>query len=689
MAFSFLPPVSIDQRNSSSSKSVQRNRFDLSVSMRSAWGSGILIIKWANKIGLAVGGVNTRPVRRIGSCPVRDHSGSFKPLPLAAALILIATTVILHSLLGFRDENTGGNPPGYGNESLPKYSDTTKLLNSETDKAELNNTDRNSKDYSDFLHASESGAGDNNKQGKSRGGYKYAKSVTHKGMTALTNYPSEPVLTNSISLPPPRLESPESITVGGQEANSSNDQSDTPQDRSSDEHWNGTHFIAGIVLDQAGEPVSGIWLTARCVHLFDRRVAASLPESERERSVRTGYDGFYEFSRLYDGEYRVYTRATDRYASAGITTRAGVESADLVIVERERLLSVYGTVSDSEGVPLEGVRVMPVGQMAAMTYSDSLGGYRMDLEINRDTERYSIQFQHEDHRITYLQLDSSDYRKLNEVSLDATLHPLADVALISGQVTNNTGIPVAGERIKLFSRDQGRTYTAVTDSNGGFSMAGVASSDDYWIEVRPASLYKDYKRTNLRVGTGGLYLQVVLHPLGTGTLVGRMIDANGMPIPNFSLLVSSRDAVRQPLQLTSDEQGYFELESVPAGRLIFETRSLPYFAIKGVYLPAGEERVVELILDWGDHELYGRVLNSRGWPLAGSDIYLTWNLREGDINSISSRRVNADSEGYFLFTRLGPGLHRVTVDNVPGLEKFRTEHEVGAGDSEVWVQLRE
>lgn len=98
---------------------------------------------------------------------------------------------------------------------------------------------------------------------------------------------------------------------------------------------------------------------------------------------------------------------------------------------------------------------------------------------------------------------------------------------------------------------------------------------------------------------------------------------------------------------------------------------------------------MNLVLDWGSYQLPGRVLDSKGQPVPVSDIYLIWTLRENGVSSSSTRKTAANAEGYFLFTQLGQGLHKILINNAPGFEKFELEYDVSLDGEEVLVQLQE
>ncbi|HLU49780.1 MAG TPA: carboxypeptidase-like regulatory domain-containing protein, partial [Planctomycetota bacterium] len=90
--------------------------------------------------------------------------------------------------------------------------------------------------------------------------------------------------------------------------------------------------------------------------------------------------------------------------------------------------------------------------------------------------------------------------------------------------------------------------------------------------------------------------------------------------------------------------------------------------------------------DWGDYEMRGRVVDVRGVPIAGANVYLSWFHREGEIRSSATRTATADDRGEFEFTRLGPGIHRVNV-NAPGYRAAQANHDVVSGGRVIEIRL--
>ncbi|MEE9608881.1 MAG: carboxypeptidase regulatory-like domain-containing protein [Myxococcota bacterium] len=128
--------------------------------------------------------------------------------------------------------------------------------------------------------------------------------------------------------------------------------------------------------------------------------------------------------------------------------------------------------------------------------------------------------------------------------------------------------------------------------------------------------------------------------------------------------------------MASDDSGYFAVEDAPEGQLTLVTRSLPHLEVTGITLAAGLSKNVDLVLDWGEQVMTGRVLGDDAAPVSGAQLSLSWSHQRGAAHSRSLRRTLSDAGGSFRFTQLGPGTHQLAV-SAPGYVERRESFEVG------------
>lgn len=447
--------------------------------------------------------------------------------------------------------------------------------------------------------------------------------------------------------------------------------------------------ITGRVFDEAGQALSGIEVVAKAVRADDSS-RLSAPAGSAELRAWTGQFGGFRFPDLASGDYQLVVVGDADYAPARTIVRVGAYNVNLVLARLQRL-QVVGYVLDGAGAPVQGVAVTLRGRAAAEpAYSDAQGSYALELQVAGSDRGYSVAFEHPDYQREIRRFRRSAFQGVAQLRFDAVLQPLVGMTTVTGQVRGSAGEPLAGQVVKLSSAQVQRSHSAVTDENGRFSIAEVALADDYRLLVRPHAIHRNYDERNLVVQGAGVHLPIMLEPLEIGSLSGQMLDTGGNPLPGLTLWLRSRGSNRDPIPVTGDSYGNFHVAEAPSGWLGLKSRSAPYLAAKAIYLPAGDDIYAELVFDLGPHELRGRVVDSAGEPVAASAVKLLWNHTGGGVSSSTVRQTVADEQGYFHFTRLGPGRHQIRVDNVTGFRMRQIAYEVGRGGTdEVTVTLEE
>ncbi len=435
--------------------------------------------------------------------------------------------------------------------------------------------------------------------------------------------------------------------------------------------------ISGRVLNLRGDPVSGIQITARQFDPSTNRFSSA------QHSAHSLAGGRYVINGLTAGDYQLRTTLSDRYTSATIYVRAGFLSADIVLNDGHQL-RVIGTVADVVGYPLADVEVIP-SRSGQRTTTDETGNYKITLMTQRN-RTYSFRFRAPGYTDEIQSLSGADMVGVTETRLDARLTP-AGKSEVTGMVTNEFGNVVVGARIWVNSPSLKTSYRTRSDANGFYAISGIKAGSDYQLTAAVRGLYERYIRKPVAITEGGVTLDITLTSIAGGRVVGNMVDAQGEPVPSFTLLLTSSKAAGRTLPVVGDSAGYFEVDQVPEGRLTFVTRSQPRVSIRGAELTATSEVFVRLVIDWGVHSLMGQVTDISGNPLPGVDAALTWRHEAGAMQSSSSRRTLTDAEGLFRFTQLGPGVHRLDL-MANGFRRYNTRVDIGGDRGELRIQLQ-
>ena len=297
-----------------------------------------------------------------------------------------------------------------------------------------------------------------------------------------------------------------------------------------------------------------------------------------------------------------------------------------------------------------------------------------------------MRFQLEDYRELRHQVAESDWSEDGRLAFTVEMERVYEFSTVSGSVTDTAGVQIAGETVRLYSPSLKRNYSA-RDNGGGFHFQKVEIADDYQLWVRPTGPYRDYAEQNVALTAGDLRRDIELESLNRDyRLQGRILDQRGKPVPDFTLTLRSKAASGQKFEVKSDAYGHYEVDNIPEGELVFESRTMPYYTVSGVQLSGNDtDRDLDLVVNRGKHKLLGKVVDSNGRPIASPRIFITASTNVNGLRSQSSSSTSADHNGRFLFTELGAGQHTVTV-NAPGYEGVRVKPNVGK-QKELVVEL--
>ena len=418
--------------------------------------------------------------------------------------------------------------------------------------------------------------------------------------------------------------------------------------------------ISGRVLGSNGAPVSGVRLTAR------HRGSATGPRDNETHDARSDENGDYKFSALLKGEYDVRTVASTEYPAAGALFRAGMRSADIVLSDN-RTVQIVGRVTDTAGQPLVDVEVKPSGKDAVTVWTDGAGNFRTQGPGGLAGTTFSVTFRREGYLEEQAYVGPTDVNAGGEARLDVQLLSMDGTVKVSGVLRGADGKMVAGESVQLDSPSLDNRYRETSQPDGSFVFPAVEPGGDYRLSIHPRSAYESHYQQSINIQPPSLSLSATLQPLETGRVTGRMMDSDGRPVGGFSMTLRSNKSQSYYLEVTGDDGGYFTIDNSPAGNLTFATRSKPQFSVSGISLEPGGSVDAELVIDWGDNEFSGRVLDSSNSPITGASVQLSGRYVGRGIQSSSIRRATSDAGGRFRFSELGGGMHTLTT-KVNGFE---------------------
>jgi len=441
------------------------------------------------------------------------------------------------------------------------------------------------------------------------------------------------------------------------------------------------YSISGRVLTTAGVGLNGI----RIVASPDRLKAKRIPDAGTLRFwTVTDSVGAYSLDKLPAGEYTIRSGTQGPYRSARISARAGVDYADLV-VHRNSVTVAQGRVLSATGEPLEGVTVLPnlLGQPSVLTDYD--GRFRLAVTLKPTIDSFTLRFQRPGYREQTGKVEFQHHGASNSTAVNVVMHPVESWTALNGTVYSESGETLAGRKVELRPRTAQRTYSTTTDRHGKYTFPIIEAPADYRLIVFGGADHKDAQQpVHMTVDT--TELDVVVESYEFGEVSGQLVNLNGVPVPDFDLVLRNTGSTRPNVLVSTDELGNFEIPAAPAGELVVASQSTPAMLVQGLHLRAGDKLHLPLVLDWGDHEISGTVVDSHGNPVPASRIVLQWSYQVDGITTSSMRRTAADTWGHFAFSNLGPGPHSLRI-NEPGFPAVDIDHDLSRQGYDVTVRL--
>ncbi len=340
--------------------------------------------------------------------------------------------------------------------------------------------------------------------------------------------------------------------------------------------------VAGTVVGTDGKPLAA-------------QITLSGERLPRDRRSEADADGEFRFDSLPAAEYRLRVTAPGyRSKLLGELAVDGDQPTE-VDVELTPGEGVYGRVIGSEGKGVSGafVRIR--------------SGER--VEWRRTDQSGRFQWGGASERVWSVQAYSPEYASSRETSArlrqSVTLQ-LGEGGYIRGRVVDADGEPVPGAELGVGAMvvDGPRPYgnrrigRETIDRKDGRFEFGPLRPGDYELEAR-ADGYASSSTETVAVRDGGRVGPVTV-VLGRGGVVrGEVVDeSTGEPVSNAAVSLYDMTSPFRPRRTTTDEQGGFELERVPAGRRSLRINRDGYLTrvLSGLNVPEGGslQRTVEL-----------------------------------------------------------------------------------------------
>uniref|UniRef100_UPI00232D2F4B beta strand repeat-containing protein n=2 Tax=Olleya namhaensis TaxID=1144750 RepID=UPI00232D2F4B len=393
----------------------------------------------------------------------------------------------------------------------------------------------------------------------------------------------------------------ETVTVIGATSTSTTDDGYAPAPGS----------VSGTVVDENGDPVSGIVVT------LDDGDAATV-----DPTVTTGVDGTYEFTDVPVGDYTIVetvpantdvvdgdttddgdtvanTDTTD--GSIPVTVTAGEVDADNNFENSPAPGSVSGTVVDENGDPVSGIVVtlddgdaatvdptVTTGVDGTYEFTDvPVGDYTIVETVPANTD--VVDGDTTDDGDTVANTDTTDGSipvtvTAGEVDADNNFENSPAPGSVIGTVVDENGDPVSGIVVTLDDGDAATVDPTVTTGvDGTYEFTDVPVGDYTIVETVPANTdVVDGDTTddgdtvaNTDTTDGSIPVTVTAGEVDAdnnfenspapGSVSGTVVDENGDPVSGIVVTLDDGDAATVDPTATTGVDGTYEFTDVPVG----------------------------------------------------------------------------------------------------------------------------
>jgi protocatechuate 3,4-dioxygenase beta subunit/5-hydroxyisourate hydrolase-like protein (transthyretin family) len=415
--------------------------------------------------------------------------------------------------------------------------------------------------------------------------------------------------------------------------------------------------IAGVIRDEAGEPVPGVTV----------ETTGSYCVSDLE--------GAYRLERLATGTYDLSLSppAHSTFGSqriTGVSVTAGeTTTRDFVL---RRAGEVKGRVTTTQGEPVSGATVMVAGIQDALTDSD--GNYHMG-GVPAGSHSVTVT-PHEGANLLPARRDGVAVIAGQAAVADFTLDP---TSMLSGTITDALGAGVEGAQIRVIPSERGDTGKLVTaDSAGRYLVLNLAPGR-YDVTVappvgRPELLPKS--EYNVVIARGEA--RSLDFSLGEGgTITGFVRDQEGAPLAGKVHLIGvGPDATGAPvlggltLMAEIGPDGRYTLTGVPAGSFILQPELYSSQSLLSqqarVTVAAGQVVEHDFVLARGG-VVAGRVVGP-----TGDGVRARVRIVHPGLGEARAFEAQSDAAGYYRVTAIPPGVdYTVIAEPLEGLNLIR------------------
>ncbi len=260
-----------------------------------------------------------------------------------------------------------------------------------------------------------------------------------------------------------------------------------------------------------------------------------------------------------------------------------------------------------------------------------------------------------------------------------------------GRIVDAEGEGLDNIKVRLrTTRGSGHRFIlrqAMSDANGEFALDDLDPHSVYLFFIEAFDGYPGYRLDGFTLDSLPSPFEIRLERSELAAIEGMIVDAEHVPIANFTLTIENLDTHYPARTITSDDSGYFRVEGFPAGKMKIYTATPEYYRILGLRTRADEYRNLTLVIDRGHYKIEGRILDEHDQPIEAARVTLNSVIAGNDYQSHALRVQRSDASGNFEFTGLGGLAHTIGV-YANGYKPHVENHEFQSFSDRLEVRLR-
>lgn len=417
--------------------------------------------------------------------------------------------------------------------------------------------------------------------------------------------------------------------------------------------------VRGICLDAAGNPLSGVSVSARKMHSEQNPVVVNAAPP-----VTSKADGSFEVVEVSPGAGMFVEGTHSQYLTSqsdSFDLLAGGSINSLVLTMKIGG-AISGIVIDESGVPLEGAVVAVRDEWLGDVNPESLPNKAISDAAGQFTIRSLPAGYHNliCSNAGYLTVEMSEIAVEEGMNTANVELRLTQGALLEGMVTDFAGEPIEGARVVAIDTSDGlRKISKSSDLTGRFVFDNLGR---YPVDIAvEKNGFADVRLFEVPVNSQQITIQLE----ALGGLRGTVLQEDGTPLRAFSvsprIYEGDRELTKVPARTFQSEDGFFQFDGLEPGlyNVIIGAPGFAQATIESVSVQSNQWADLQTVRLGQGGRVLGQVIDANtNEPVAGAKVTVVGGSRNFLASTIQTRgggrkgQMMTGPDGFFEFIGL-------------------------------------